>query len=109
MFVLNPPYTLEPVLKEVMPYLVQVLGRDKGATFTLESGDAATPRKSMARTAEPRAAGAGAPVGLPGRRPPVSRTPGARPTSGRPTAASGRPTAAGARGPASRTPGGKKP
>jgi 23S rRNA (adenine2030-N6)-methyltransferase len=44
MFVLNPPYTLAPMLKQVMPYLVQVLGRDKGATFTLESGDAATPR-----------------------------------------------------------------
>lgn len=38
MFIINPPYTLEPILKEVMPYLVSVLGRDAGARFTLESG-----------------------------------------------------------------------
>jgi 23S rRNA (adenine2030-N6)-methyltransferase len=39
MFVINPPYTLEPMLKEVMPYLVSVLGIDDGAGFTLESGE----------------------------------------------------------------------
>ncbi|WP_334190984.1 23S rRNA (adenine(2030)-N(6))-methyltransferase RlmJ [Noviherbaspirillum sp.] len=39
MFVINPPYTLEPMLKEVMPYLVSVLGVDEGAGFTLESGE----------------------------------------------------------------------
>ncbi|MBB3222553.1 23S rRNA (adenine(2030)-N(6))-methyltransferase RlmJ [Pseudoduganella umbonata] len=44
MFVLNPPYTLAATLKTVMPYLVQVLGRDKGAGFTLDSGDQSTPR-----------------------------------------------------------------
>ena len=38
MFVLNPPYTLEPILREVLPYLVGALGRDSGAGFTLESG-----------------------------------------------------------------------
>ena len=38
MFVINPPYTLEPMLKEMMPFLVQTLGRDSGAGFTLESG-----------------------------------------------------------------------
>ncbi|OON62338.1 23S rRNA (adenine(2030)-N(6))-methyltransferase RlmJ [Massilia sp. KIM] len=38
MFILNPPYTLEPMLREVMPYLVQVLGQDGGARFTIESG-----------------------------------------------------------------------
>ncbi|MCG2583370.1 23S rRNA (adenine(2030)-N(6))-methyltransferase RlmJ [Massilia sp. TS11] len=38
MFILNPPYTLQPLLKEVLPYLVQVLGRDAGAGFVLESG-----------------------------------------------------------------------
>ncbi|MFT5642912.1 MAG: 23S rRNA (adenine2030-N6)-methyltransferase [Janthinobacterium sp.] len=38
MFVLNPPYTLEPTLREVMPYLVKVLGRDAGAKFVLETG-----------------------------------------------------------------------
>ena len=40
MFVLNPPWTLEATLKEVMPYLVKVLGRDSGAGFLLESGEA---------------------------------------------------------------------
>jgi 23S rRNA (adenine2030-N6)-methyltransferase len=38
MFVLNPPWTLAPMLKDIMPYLVSVLGRDAGATFTLETG-----------------------------------------------------------------------
>lgn len=38
MFVLNPPFTLEPTLREVMPYLVKVLGKDAGAKFVLETG-----------------------------------------------------------------------
>ncbi|WP_395824632.1 23S rRNA (adenine(2030)-N(6))-methyltransferase RlmJ [Collimonas sp.] len=38
MFVINPPWTLEPMLKELMPYLVKTLGTDSGAGFTLESG-----------------------------------------------------------------------
>ncbi|NKI69913.1 23S rRNA (adenine(2030)-N(6))-methyltransferase RlmJ [Collimonas pratensis] len=38
MFVINPPWTLEPMLKELMPYLVKVMGTDSGAGFTLESG-----------------------------------------------------------------------
>jgi 23S rRNA (adenine2030-N6)-methyltransferase len=38
MFVINPPWTLEPLLRELMPYLVKVLGSDAGATFTLETG-----------------------------------------------------------------------
>lgn len=38
MFIINPPYTLEPMLRDLMPYLVKTLGRDEGATFTLESG-----------------------------------------------------------------------
>lgn len=50
MFLLNPPYTLEPMLRQVMPYLVQVLGRDAGAQFTLESGEAATARKGAPKT-----------------------------------------------------------
>ncbi|RKP57550.1 23S rRNA (adenine(2030)-N(6))-methyltransferase RlmJ [Pararobbsia silviterrae] len=37
MFVINPPYTLEPLLKDTMPYLVRHLGLDAGATFKLES------------------------------------------------------------------------
>lgn len=40
MFVLNPPWTLEATLREMMPYLVKVLGRDSGAGFTLETGEA---------------------------------------------------------------------
>ena len=40
MFVLNPPWTLEAALKDAMPYLVKVLGRDSGAGFVLESGEA---------------------------------------------------------------------
>ncbi|MEN3292198.1 MAG: rRNA (adenine2030-N6)-methyltransferase, partial [Burkholderiales bacterium] len=39
MFVINPPWTLEPMLRELMPYLVKVLGTDAGAGFVLESGD----------------------------------------------------------------------
>jgi 23S rRNA (adenine2030-N6)-methyltransferase len=38
MFIINPPWTLEPLLKELMPYLVSVLGSDPEAGFTLESG-----------------------------------------------------------------------
>lgn len=38
MFVINPPWTLELMLKEMMPYLVSVLGTDADAGFTLESG-----------------------------------------------------------------------
>ncbi len=48
MFILNPPYTLEATLRETMPYLVQVLGQDGGATFRIEKGSqvtgTATPR-----------------------------------------------------------------
>ena len=40
MFVLNPSWTMEATLKEVMPYLVKVLGRDSGAGFVLEAGEA---------------------------------------------------------------------
>jgi 23S rRNA (adenine2030-N6)-methyltransferase len=43
MFVINPPYTLEPILRDLMPYLVKVLGKDEGAGFTLESGATAVP------------------------------------------------------------------
>lgn len=36
MFILNPPWTLHDELKQVMPYLVKVLGQDDGAGFELE-------------------------------------------------------------------------
>ncbi|WP_394778267.1 23S rRNA (adenine(2030)-N(6))-methyltransferase RlmJ [Undibacterium sp.] len=42
MFIINPPWTLEATLREVMPYLVKVLGRDAGANFVLESGETET-------------------------------------------------------------------
>ncbi|MFA5171628.1 MAG: 23S rRNA (adenine(2030)-N(6))-methyltransferase RlmJ [Sulfuriferula sp.] len=37
MFIINPPWTLHATLKTVMPYLVNVLGQDKGAGFVLEA------------------------------------------------------------------------
>ena len=43
MFVINPPWTLEPMLRDLMPYLVKALGRDAGAGFTLESGQTVVP------------------------------------------------------------------
>jgi 23S rRNA (adenine2030-N6)-methyltransferase len=43
MFVINPPWTLEPMLRELMPFLVKALGRDSGAGFTLETGTTTAP------------------------------------------------------------------
>lgn len=37
LYVLNPPWTLPGMLREVMPYLVRVLGQDARAGFELES------------------------------------------------------------------------
>jgi 23S rRNA (adenine2030-N6)-methyltransferase len=42
MFVINPPWTLEPMLREFMPYLVSALGKDTQAGFTLETGSTIT-------------------------------------------------------------------
>ncbi len=39
MFILNPPWTLEAQLKEVMPYLIEVLGVDDTAEYLLEAGE----------------------------------------------------------------------
>ncbi|MQY50265.1 23S rRNA (adenine(2030)-N(6))-methyltransferase RlmJ [Rhodocyclus gracilis] len=36
LFILNPPWTLHAQLQETLPYLVEHLGRDEGAGFTLE-------------------------------------------------------------------------
>ena len=90
MFILNPPYTLEPTLREVMPYLVKVLGKDAGATFTIERGAQVT------GTATTRVGANGAvrmPVGNARRASPTSgtgslRLPGQAP-AGTPAAAAG--------------------
>jgi 23S rRNA (adenine2030-N6)-methyltransferase len=98
MFVLNPPYTLEPVLREVMPYLVQALGKDGGATFRIEKGVPVTgaaasrpvagaPRMPVgnARRASPTS-GTGS-LRLPGQKPPAAapaKTPGLAGTSAAP-------------------------
>ena len=71
MFILNPPYTLEPLLREVMPYLVKVLGKDAGATFVIERGTQVT----GAATARVGAGGtARQPVGNARRASPLSGT-----------------------------------
>ncbi|HUR88719.1 MAG TPA: 23S rRNA (adenine(2030)-N(6))-methyltransferase RlmJ [Ramlibacter sp.] len=37
MFIVNPPHTLKPLMQEALPQLVQVLGRGRGQSHTLES------------------------------------------------------------------------
>lgn len=66
MFILNPPYTLEPMLKQVMPYLVQALGKDEGARFTLESGTPVTGRASSSGARGAPAEGRGPQAGARG-------------------------------------------
>jgi 23S rRNA (adenine2030-N6)-methyltransferase len=39
MFVLNPPWTLEKILRDMMPWLVETLGEDSEAAFLLETGE----------------------------------------------------------------------
>lgn len=53
MFILNPPYTLEPMLKQVMPWLVKALGEDSGARFTLETGTPATAARNTGERRPP--------------------------------------------------------
>ncbi len=38
MFLINPPYTLQPALKVALPQLAALLGQDRNATFTVEAG-----------------------------------------------------------------------
>lgn len=71
MFILNPPYTLEPLLRETMPYLVKVLGKDAGASFLIESGTQVT-GAAAARTGA--TGGARMPVGNARRASPLSGT-----------------------------------
>ena len=71
MFILNPPYTLEPLLRETMPYLVQALGKDAGASFVIERGTQVT-GAAAARTGA--TGGARMPVGNARRASPLSGT-----------------------------------
>lgn len=50
MFVINPPWTLEPLLRTLMPYLVQALGCDAQAGFKLESGEPVATNTNTRRT-----------------------------------------------------------
>lgn len=50
MFIINPPWTLEPMLRELMPYLVAALGTDDKAGFTLETGETVIPHTGTRRT-----------------------------------------------------------
>ena len=38
MFIINPPHTLKATLQAALPQMVQLLGQDRNASFTLESG-----------------------------------------------------------------------
>lgn len=42
MFILNPPWTLEATLREILPGLTDMLGVDSGAHFELEAGQTVT-------------------------------------------------------------------
>ena len=44
MFIINPPWTLEADLRAVMPYLVEALGSDEGAGYTLQTGQSGVAR-----------------------------------------------------------------
>jgi len=68
MFILNPPYTLEPMLRETLPFLVQVLGKDSGARFTIETGTQVTGTAGLRETG----GGPRAPIGNARRASPLS-------------------------------------
>ena len=73
MFILNPPYTLEATLREVLPYLTKVLGVDKGATFRIETGTQLTgAMHGHAGAAPVRTGGARQPIGNARRASPLS-------------------------------------
>ncbi len=118
MFIMNPPHTLEPILRQVMPYLVQVLGKDVGATFLIEKGTQVTgsatarnvngtprmpvgnarrasPTSGMGSLRLPGQAPAGTPgaAGTPGGTGVAGRSQAARPGTGTGTGRSARPSA----------------
>jgi len=72
MFILNPPYTLEATLRETMPYLVQVLGQDGGATFRIERGNQVTGAGLGAGSSRAAGTGPRVPVGNARRASPLS-------------------------------------
>ncbi len=45
MFIINPPWTLEATLKDIMPWLTQALAQDDDARFVIQTGKAAKPVK----------------------------------------------------------------
>ena len=96
MFILNPPYTLEPMLREVMPYLVKVLGKDAGASFVIETGTQVT---GAAAARLGNANGPRVPVGNARRASPLSGTGSLRlPGQAMPQRSSEKPAAEGAAG-----------
>jgi 23S rRNA (adenine2030-N6)-methyltransferase len=38
MFLINPPYTLKPLLAAALPQMADRLGQDRNAAFSLDSG-----------------------------------------------------------------------
>jgi 23S rRNA (adenine2030-N6)-methyltransferase len=50
MFILNPPWTLEATLRELMPQLASLLAQDSGAGFAIESGEPTLVKGRAART-----------------------------------------------------------
>jgi 23S rRNA (adenine2030-N6)-methyltransferase len=79
MFILNPPFTLEATLREVLPYLVQVLGQDSGASFRIERGTQLS--GAQTRGTGERSAPAGTPAGT--GRTPIGNARRASPLSGK--------------------------
>lgn len=49
MFIINPPWTLEATLRDLMPYLAAALGQDTRAGFTLETGTPVAPHTGTRR------------------------------------------------------------
>jgi 23S rRNA (adenine2030-N6)-methyltransferase len=48
MFIINPPWTLEATLKDIMPWMTQALAQDDDARFVIQTGKAAKPPKERA-------------------------------------------------------------